>query len=83
MGCCGKIAKGVAGLTKAALGIDRAPDEVIALRRNLCRVCNRSEQRKRKDGSMGLTSLSRCRECDCFIAAKTTILSEKCSIGLW
>ncbi len=83
MGCCGKVKKGVIGLTKAAFGVDRASDELIATRRDICRTCGYSAKRKRKDGMLGLTTLSTCSQCGCFIAPKTTIKAEKCKAGLW
>lgn len=83
MPCCGDIVHGAAGLAKAALRIDRAPEAVIAVRRDVCRECDRAEWRARKDGSTGLTTFSRCGECRCFIAAKSAVDAELCPLGKW
>jgi hypothetical protein len=84
MPCCGgNLVRGVAGLVKAAARADRAPDPVIAARRDVCRSCDRAEKRARKDGSAGLTTFSRCMVCRCFIAPKSTLASERCPEGRW
>lgn len=77
MSCgCGKIASGAIGLVKAAAGIDHAPKEVIASRRDICRGCDQKNTET-------LTVLSRCKGCGCYIRAKTTLASEKCPLGKW
>jgi hypothetical protein len=91
MGCCGKagrLARGAAGLAKAGLGIDRAAADVITMRRDICRTCSKATLRPYKDGTEGLTTLSRCTGCHdgklpCFIGAKTKVLSETCPLGKW
>jgi hypothetical protein len=88
MGCgdCGnKLAHGAAGLTKAITGIDAAPAHLIATRRDECRNCPQATRNPHRLNrpSKGLTSLSRCRLCNCFIAAKTKINSEHCPAHKW
>jgi hypothetical protein len=78
-GTCGTIVAGVIGLTKAAVGYD-APDEAaVAARIDVCRACPHSEKR----GPTGITSLSRCGLCKCFIGAKARVRSEVCPDGRW
>ena len=82
---CGNCLKGAAGLAKVALGMDAAPDAVIAERRDACRMCDRATRNPspRYVAAMGLTTLSRCQECGCFIAAKSMIAGETCPLGKW
>lgn len=84
MGCgCGEIVKGAIGLSKAAIGIDKAADEVIHKRRDICRECPYATRNNQFTESNGLTSLSRCEKCSCFIAAKTKLNKEVCPLGKW
>jgi hypothetical protein len=89
MGCCGdtvgKIIHGAAGLARAATGIDAVPLTVLMQRRDVCRGCEYATRNPapRYAVNKGLTSLSRCTRCHCFIAAKTQIGSEFCPLGLW
>jgi hypothetical protein len=85
MGCCDKIARGAVGLTKAAIGIDAVPLEVMQARREECRDCEHATRNplRLNRTTKGLTSLSRCRKCDCFIAAKTKLGGEACPVGRW
>jgi hypothetical protein len=80
-----KWAKGAVGLTKSTLSIDRAPKAQIEMRLDICRVCDQATRsRKPKFAkSNGLTNLSRCRVCKCFIVAKTKIASEVCPLSKW
>ena len=82
---CGKLVKGCKGLAMAALGIGRAEPEIIAQRRDACRTCDRATRNPspRYVAAMGLTTLSRCQECGCFIAAKSMIAGETCPLGKW
>ena len=85
MGCCGNnnkaglahLVHGAVGLTKALVGIDRAPVAVIAARRAICRQCDRAT--RHKDGVRVL----RCLECKCWIKLKTRIAGETCPLGRW
>lgn len=81
---CGKIVRGCAGLAKAALGI-AAPPAAVAERRDACRGCDRASRNPspRHVAARGLTTLSRCAECGCFIAAKTLLQSETCPLNKW
>ena len=82
-GCCGQVIRGATGLAKSAIGLDRAPKEVIRFRRDVCRKCDHSEKRRVRGGPLGITSLSQCQVCSCFIVAKTKLASEKCPLGKW
>jgi hypothetical protein len=75
-GGCQKAIHGAVGLTKAALGIGYASPDVIAQRRATCAQC---------EHAMGdiRNIMTRCAICDCFLAAKTKLASEKCPIGKW
>jgi hypothetical protein len=79
------VSQGVSGLVKAAVGIDRPPEEVIRQRRDACRGCDRATRNPARldRPAKGLTSLSQCRECGCLIAAKTAVASEQCPLGKW
>lgn len=87
---CGKnaantIVRGAVGLTRAALSIDRAADDTVAARRDICRNCEHSTKNPSLINSEcnGLTNFSLCRKCSCLIAAKTLIAGEKCPLNLW
>lgn len=79
MGCCGKIAKGASGLAKAAVRVRRDAPAFAKARRDICRACPQAQKHPTK----GLTFLSRCNSCGCFIGAKTLIESESCPEGKW
>jgi hypothetical protein len=85
MGCCQKIIEAATGLAKAALGLDAAPLAAVLARRNVYRACDRATRSSspRFAVNKGLTTLSRCLECSCFIAAKTLLSGEKCPMGKW
>lgn len=96
MGCCGnaigtlgrvakKVVRGAGSLLQAAVHLDPAPAEVVQARRDLCRVCEFATRNKHAQFAQftGLTTLSRCRKCDCFIGAKTSLASQSCPIGRW
>lgn len=86
-GCrlCGKVAHGAVGLAKAVLGVGKAPQAVVAERRNLCRACEHATRNAapRFAATGGLTSLSRCKLCSCVIIAKTRNAEESCPDGRW
>jgi hypothetical protein len=71
------LAHGAVGLTKALVGIDRAPAAVIEARRAICRQCDRAT--RHKDGVRVL----RCQECACWIKLKTRLAGETCPLGKW
>lgn len=85
MSCCGDIVAGAAGLAKAALHIDRADAAIIKARRNACRTCPEASRNPhpRYATNAGLTSLSKCGKCGCFISAKTLLESESCPLEKW
>jgi hypothetical protein len=70
-----------AALTHVAT--ERAPQEVVKARRDVCRACEHSEKRKRIDGEIGLTTRSVCAACQCPIAGKTAAMDGRCPEGKW
>ena len=83
-GCLGTIASGAVGLAKAGaqkigLRCDQADEATIASRRAKCTACDAPTHKR--DGR--LTTLSRCPDCSCFIAAKTRLASQRCPRGEW
>jgi hypothetical protein len=70
-----KIKQGMMGLAKAALGIDRASDELIRQRTEICRGCEHAKFVAGKLASCGL--------CGCIIKAKVRIPREHCPIKKW
>ena len=93
MGCCAKniaqtadkLLHGAVALAKVAVGADAAPPALVAARRDICRRCDQSTRNSdpRFAAHAGLTTLSRCRACGCFIAAKTKLGREKCPNARW
>jgi hypothetical protein len=77
------IVKGVKGLSKAAFKIDRLSPDAIQSRRDICRACEFATRNEKFSETKGLTNLSRCQKCKCFIAAKTVISKEKCPLWKW
>lgn len=84
MSCRGCL-NGIVGLAKAALNLAPVTPEQLAQRRDECRRCDRAGKsaKPRFAEFGGLTSLSKCRECGCYIAAKTRVASESCPLGKW
>lgn len=82
---CGKVISGAVGLIKAATGSDAAPLTVVKAHRDICRECPEATRNPAPKYAVnkGLTSLSRCRKCDCFISAKTLLISEVCPLKKW
>lgn len=81
-----QLLKGITSLAHLAISEDnRATEEIIKQRRDKCRDCEFSTKNEsRKDRpTKGLTSLSQCKKCACFIRWKTIALNETCPIGLW
>lgn len=80
-----KVAHGIVGLAKSALGISLCPDEVIYQRRSKCAPCEYSTKNEKKINTptKGLTTFSRCTLCRCNIASKTRLAKEECPIKLW
>lgn len=72
-----KVKKGLKSLFKiaenAAKGIDQSvPKEVAEARQKICNACP-----KRIDIT------NQCKECGCFLAAKTKIKQEECPLLKW
>jgi hypothetical protein len=85
VGLCATCVKGVVGLAKAAAGVDAAPADVVDARRLACRHCSLASRSQRFAAAphRGLTTLSRCGACSCFVAAKTRLAGEACPLGWW
>jgi hypothetical protein len=80
-GCCGggrSVAHGIAGLTKAALRLDRAPFEDIRSRAAICVGA---------DGQKGACEMLQwgliCSKCNCLVTAKIRVASERCPLDKW
>lgn len=72
-----KVKNGLKSLFKiaenAAKGIDQSvPQEVAATRQDICNKCPER---------IDLTN--QCKNCGCFLAAKTKIKQEKCPLDKW
>lgn len=82
---CGDCIKGVVKIAQSVAGLGLADNGVIQHRRDICRECphaTRNQSRLNRP-TKGLTNLSRCSLCNCFIAAKTKLRSEQCPAGKW
>ena len=71
-----RLAKGVPGLLKSELGIDRAGPSLMSERRNKCLGCPSDYY------DFGVCSEER-GGCGCFLASKITIRGEACPEGHW
>ncbi len=69
-GAVSYLATGAVGLSKALLGIDRAPDELIQERWEICQKCE-------------FYRMWRCTKCGCIASQKAKVLSEKCPENFW
>ena len=78
-GVVNTIARGVVGLTKVGLRIGIADQSVIQARRDICRVCPEATI----NPIIGLSNISKCKQCGCFLSAKSQLKSEKCPLGKW
>ena len=83
-----RIWTGTVGLTKFAMGKDRAPDAIIQWRKSLCMKCPHLESPlvPRTPHPMQGTELpltSRCALCKCFLHAKAALFTEKCPAEKW
>ena len=73
------IIKGAIGLTKVALGIKAAPDEIIEKR---LLICTRCEHMKKSKSKRFKKLLERCGICGCFLYAKITLKDEQCPLDI-
>jgi hypothetical protein len=70
------ILKGSVGLTKVALGIDKADPELSEKRIEICNRCDRlikSDDPKKH----------RCGVCKCWVSKKSKLSKEKCPLNKW
>ena len=71
------IVKGVVGLTKVTLGIDKADDKTIQTRTDICLVCAALNRR-------GTTINGyKCKLCGCWITKKVKLSKQSCPLGKW
>lgn len=77
-----KVAHGAAGLAKAAIGIDRTPDDLITLRVRQC-VGHPTGGEDHIDPCPEYKAGFLCGACGCIVAAKLRIKSEVCPRGKW
>jgi hypothetical protein len=72
-GVFAQAANFAASLTHHALaGFPKATDDERAARLEVCRACDRYD-----------AAQVRCKECGCFLAAKTRWAAEACPLGKW
>jgi hypothetical protein len=69
-----------AGIVPRRVSLDQLEE-----RRNKCRECPAATRNRERMHlpTKGLTSLSTCRFCKCFIMLKTQIPEERCPEGKW
>jgi hypothetical protein len=71
-----EVLHGAAGIGKAVLGIDPAPQEVAERRLQVCQQC-----------PSGLYAGGMCKRsaggCGCLLTAKVRVASERCPHGHW
>jgi hypothetical protein len=79
------VFRGAVGLIRATARLGVAPEEVTRARRDICRTCNYATRNDdpKFAANQGLTTLSRCTRCRCFIGAKTRLTAETCPLGKW
>jgi hypothetical protein len=58
---------------------------MIRRRLDRCRACEHATRsaKPRFAPNAGLTTLSRCRLCKCFIAPKAKVATERCPLDKW
>ncbi|MCC7408883.1 MAG: hypothetical protein IT442_12480 [Phycisphaeraceae bacterium] len=71
----GSVVRGLVGLAKSHLGIDRSPDDLIAHR---WQVCSSNAHGPNRCCDAGL-----CTACGCHVSSKIRIASEVCPLGKW
>jgi hypothetical protein len=88
-GCAGKIAKGIKGLAKAALRIDRADPEFVQQRNEICKACPVARKCSKNSttvcwcGNLMDGIAGKSTACGCFLPAKLRIKSETCPLNNW
>lgn len=81
------IGHGAHGFIDATFGRNQAPEEIIALRRQICELCEKNSpcigsSARRCCGPM-LAILNGGPECGCVIEKKTSLSREACPLGHW
>ena len=83
--CPCQTALGALELARVALRLGWASDALTMARRDRCRECDQATRnpadRYRPTG--GLTTLSRCLVCGCFVVPKTRRLASRCDLDRW
>jgi ribosomal protein L37AE/L43A len=74
-----KIIKGIKGVSKAKLGIDKTPTEIASARLNICRKCPALLKSKTRLGNEKWM----CSKCGCNLKLKVQINEEQCPIKKW
>ena len=80
-----KIVDGMTGLTRALINEGVVAEQETERRINICRECpdaTRNDAKKFQQFK-GLTNLSQCRQCGCFIKAKARLDDSRCPVGKW
>lgn len=85
------VARGVAGVVKSAVGVDRATDAVIEARRAVCDECEHAKPCFPGIGRRKAMCCGRLVDaikpdvatCGCFIRRKTVVATESCPVGKW
>lgn len=72
--CLKTLARGIHGVTKSVLRIDRATPDTIAARKQACQACPHSTKTLKGE----LVYDSHCTRCFCRISLKVTVIGEVC-----
>ena len=80
-----RIGHGAAGLLKSAIGIDRAADEIIGSRLEICGGCPENQPcvAGRCCGRLFDVLKPSSRTCGCVIANKVKLAGESCPMSRW
>ncbi len=90
LGAAVRLAHGALSITKTAVGVDRAPDDLVQARLAVCEHCPGGHAIRREDGSLqscgpllaALTANGRA-PCGCLLRHKARDRRESCPFGWW
>jgi len=71
------ILKGIDGISKAMVGMDKVDEETYKKRKNICVTCDKI---KMKNGDF---KSSKCSMCKCWLRYKIKLNKEKCPLNYW